>query len=206
MGKIDYQAHLDWDAELREKASKEAQERFQGTIAARRPDILRPPESDSGAGRGAWYYDLRRRRRDTEREAKEAGYFYAWRVTSGLYHQAVLRALGLDLTDGELLAHLAYAFSRPEFMANAVVLEGRTYYWMSLKATARALPVLGIASKEWMYRRFQKLVKAGVLFSHTIDISRGDLRPRPGEFKSPGRYTLYAPDEKVMEVLKEAVE
>ena len=156
--------------------------------------------------RAQWYQALRRRGRETAREAKAAGHYYVWRVTSGQYQQAVLRALGLDLTDGELLAYLAHAFSSPEYEENAVEIEGRTYYWMSLQATVRALPLLGVASKDWMYQRFRKLVKTGVLFSHTIDITRGDARPRPDEYKTPGRYTLYALDEKVMDVLTAPVE
>ena len=72
---------------------------------------------------------------------------------------------------------------------------------MSRQATVRALPLLGVASKDWIYQRFRKLVKNGVLFSHPIDITEGDGRPRPDEYKTSGRYTLYALDEKVMDVL-----
>lgn len=204
MGKIDYRAHRERDAELRAEERKEAQEHRQKTIAARKPDVIPPPKDM--IDRVPWYNALRRRGKDTAREAKEAGHYYVWHVTSGKYHQAVLRALGLDLTDGELLAYLAHAFSRPEFKENAVEIDGRTYYWMSLPATVRALPLLGVASRDWMYQRLRMLVKAGVLFSHTIDIRSGDPRPRPGEFRNPGRWTVYRLDEKVMEVLKEPVE
>lgn len=164
MRKIDYKAHLEWDAVQRAEQRKEAQERFRKTIAARKPDLL-PPPPGSEVARASWYPTLYRRSRETAREAKEEGRYYVWRVTSGLYQQAVLRALGLDLTDGELLAYLAHAFSSPEYEKNAVEIDGRTYYWMSLQATVRALPLLGVASRDWMYQRFRKLVKAGALFS-----------------------------------------
>ncbi len=204
MRKIDYKGRDEWDAQQEKENHEEAQKHFQKTITARKPDLLLPPKAE--VGRAQWYQALRRRGADTEREAKAAGHFYVWRMTTGLYRQAVLRALGLDLTDGELLAYLAKAFSSPEFEECAVKIEGRTYYWMSLQATVRALPLLNIASKEWMYQRLRNLVKAGVLFSHPIDITRGDARPHPAEFNSPGRWTVYALDQKVMEVLKEPVE
>ncbi|MCX7038082.1 MAG: hypothetical protein NT005_02955 [Spirochaetes bacterium] len=204
MRKIDYKARLEWDAQQRAEGRTEAQEHFQETIAARKPDLIPPPEA--GSDRSKWYLALRGRGVDTAREAKAAGHYYVWRVTSGRYQQAILRALGLDLTDGELLAYLEHAFSTREYKEHAVEFEGRAYHWVSLQATARALPVLRVRSRDWMYQRFRKLVKAGVLFSHTIDITKDDVRPHPAEFNNTGRYTLYALDEKVMEVLKEPVE
>jgi hypothetical protein len=200
MDKIDYKTHLEVNEEQKAEQYAATQKQFQKTMAAKKMEVIAAPESGD---RTQWYNTLRRRARETAKAAKDEGYFYVYHVTVQKYQQAMLHALGLTVADAELLAYFERAFKSAEYKKYAREHEGRTYFWVSRSSIVRAFPLLGVTSDQWMYEKMKKLLKAGVMFSHTFAIKSGESRPAGF---AAGQRALYAVDDLLLEVLKETVD
>lgn len=77
------------------------------------------------------------------------------------FSQSKAVEFGLDLIDLQLLRWFV-DFRQTDRMYSKI-LDDKEYYWINYQAVIEDLPILCIASKDALYRRFKKLVNCGVL-------------------------------------------
>lgn len=102
------------------------------------------------------------------------------------FNQQKLVDFELDLKDAMLLRYFV-DFKKSGKMRN-ITLESETYYWLKYEAVVDEFPLLGIKSKDTVYRRLQKLVKCKILKHTTI--------------KNYGNYSYYCFGENYEELLQ----
>lgn len=101
------------------------------------------------------------------------------------FNQEKLIKLGLDLVDAMILRYFIDFMNTKKMKARVV--EGECYYWLSYDAVIKEFPILNLNTRDSVYRRFKKLVEAGVLKHVTI--------------RENGTYAFYTVGEKYEELL-----
>lgn len=81
------------------------------------------------------------------------------------FSQRRLIKLGLDATDS-LILRCFVDFKDTEKM-KAEIIDNEKYYWIKYEWLIQELPILGLKTKDSIYRRLKKMVKAGVLAHKT---------------------------------------
>ena len=82
------------------------------------------------------------------------------------FSQEKLIEFGLDYADALILQEVKDFYATGRMVVKEI--DGKDYFWVKYKMLIESLPVLGLKSRDSIYRRMMKMVKCGVLEHKTI--------------------------------------
>ena len=81
------------------------------------------------------------------------------------FSQKKLIELGLDCTDAVMIRYILDFYNSDKMCK--VVVDGVEYFWLKYAYVIEQIPIIGIKSKDGLYRRMKKYAKCGLLIHHT---------------------------------------
>ena len=82
------------------------------------------------------------------------------------FSQEKLVELGLDYADALILQEVKDFYATGRMVTQSI--DGKDYFWVKYKMLIESLPVLGIKTRDSIYRRMMKMVDCGVLEHKTV--------------------------------------